>query len=638
MRAAAVPGTVTTTMSSSFRFIAASVVLAGTVLLAGDARANGRYPQAMQLLEDPSDADRLWLRTTYGVVASNDRGATWTWICEEAMGFSSASAFDPMFGVHESGTLLIGLTDGLRTSSNHGCDWQVAPNTPRDRLVMDLAVDQRVKSRALVLISYTEAREGGTDYVNEIWQTTDNAATFSLLANNLPPGLFSTTLDSAPSDPNRIYVSAMGLQRTDGGQTTTAVLARSDDRGKTWKRVALPARAEARAYIAAIDPRNADIVYVGTHEVSANESAGSALLYTSDGGESWREVFRGEAPMLGFALAPEGDEVMVGLGDPGSQYLSFPQGALGLWRAPTTTLNFEKIFDKSISCLTWSPNGLFACSRLHSAGFDVGVSTDRGQTFKVLQARNTVRGPMACGSSSGLAAVCTHERWAQLCDKDLGCVDAGPPDGGAGGGPSGELSPRRKQGGCGCRLPAGNAAPDGIAVLSVALVAARLRRRLRRAQFTSVCAEVRLSRLPAFRFDLHSEVSDLELRLHAVVYHTQSLVVERPWRQHDVCAHRIHSGSQRPNMQIVNARHPGELLHGAAQCSEVDVRGRALEEHADRFLHEDPCARKDEQANASRQDRIGQVPARRQHDETRHENSDGREQVAEYLEVGALHV
>src|SRR4051794_34190183 len=65
---------------------AVAAAIAISVVTPGTARANGRYPLASQLVVDPLDPDHLVARTTFGVLSSADAGATWRWVCEEALG------------------------------------------------------------------------------------------------------------------------------------------------------------------------------------------------------------------------------------------------------------------------------------------------------------------------------------------------------------------------------------------------------------------------------------------------------------------------------------------------------------------------------------------------------------------------
>jgi hypothetical protein len=409
--------------------LAGALTLGLTLFVPRLAAANGRYPQAMQLSEDPSDGSRLWLMSTYGLLTSPDRGRTWSWICEEALGVDSSISFDPVLGVHQNGSVILGLLDGLKTSRDRGCDWTYATDALKEQFIVDLAVHARLEQRALVLLSYGEAVDGGVHYTNQVWETTDNSSTFSLLANALPSDVLSTTLDSAPSDALRLYISAQ-VETGDITRSPPPVWLRSRNGGKTWEQRDLPLRGDVTPYIAAVHPTDANQVYLRTWQRTTDNVVSSALLHTSDAGDTWREILIQKAPMLGFALSPDGSTVLAGYGDPQSITIGFAPDALGIWRATAPDFNFERVFDKSINCLTWSEHGVYACSQLHASGFDVGLSRDQGSTFTAVQNHRTVLGPLACGRDAAVGALCTDHRWAMLCDLTLDCeppaADAGP--------------------------------------------------------------------------------------------------------------------------------------------------------------------------------------------------------------------
>jgi photosystem II stability/assembly factor-like uncharacterized protein len=76
-------------------------------------------------------------------------------------------------------------------------------------------------------------------------------------------------------------------------------LHRSEDRGKTWKPVALGTKDEHRDVMAIVaDPRDARTLYVATHE--------AGVFQTQDGGASWAQVNTGlgGADVHGVALDP----------------------------------------------------------------------------------------------------------------------------------------------------------------------------------------------------------------------------------------------------------------------------------------------------------------------------------------------
>src|SRR5690348_12401562 len=91
------------------------------VLLASSAWANGRFPAASQLVVRPGHPEQMSLRTTFGLLVSNDAGKSWDWVCETAMGYGGQE--DPGIGVTATGTTLLGTTQGLSESFDFDCDW-----------------------------------------------------------------------------------------------------------------------------------------------------------------------------------------------------------------------------------------------------------------------------------------------------------------------------------------------------------------------------------------------------------------------------------------------------------------------------------------------------------------------------------
>ena len=146
--------------------------LFGCLLASPPAAANGRYPYAQLLLTDPSNPDRLWMRSTFGVLTSTDRGCTWYWLCEQAIGYRGTE--DPMIGVMADGSLIGGIFDGLVTSRDHGCSWSFE-GPLEGKNVEDLAVDKRDPARAIA-VSSTGTSDGR--YENQVWQRTDSARTW----------------------------------------------------------------------------------------------------------------------------------------------------------------------------------------------------------------------------------------------------------------------------------------------------------------------------------------------------------------------------------------------------------------------------------------------------------------------------
>jgi hypothetical protein len=182
--------------------------------------ANGRFPAAQHVLVGPGAESRIIaLRVTFGFLVSDDGGATFHWICENALDYPT-SPFDPGYAVDPSGALHIGLLDGLMRVSSDRCDFAREPVAP-GRYLIDL--DQSVDGRTIVAVSSDNA----SGVTNRVFRSDDSGASFRALGDGLAGVLFET-LEMAPTDTQRVYLTAV----VEGAPRRVAFY-RSDDGGNT---------------------------------------------------------------------------------------------------------------------------------------------------------------------------------------------------------------------------------------------------------------------------------------------------------------------------------------------------------------------------------------------------------------------
>jgi hypothetical protein len=344
------------------------------------ALANGRFPAANHLVERPGHPEQLLLRTTFGFLYSFDRGQIWDWVCEKAFALPNwaQGQSDPAIALLASGTTLAGMTEGISVSGSNGCGWTV--QRPKDYFV-DVAISASVPGSAVAITGSAAGNiDGGTIFDSRVLRTNDDGVNWTAVGTPLDPTLIVETIDIAPSDPSRLYVSAIRGEI----ETLNASLLVSSDSGATWTEYDVPLdKSKERApFIAAVDPTDPDRVYVRT-----SGPLSSRLLVTNDAGKSFNEVFSG-GRMLGFALSPDGKRVFVG------------GPSIGVQTATTDNFRFEQRSTKQVECLMANASSLYACSN-EANGFLVGVSSDNGATFKDLLHFDTIRGPLACGGSDG---------------------------------------------------------------------------------------------------------------------------------------------------------------------------------------------------------------------------------------------
>lgn len=354
---------------------------AGAVTLAGlPALANGRFPAAGQIVVDPSNPTHLLVRTTYGLNVSHDNGAHWSWICEAAIGYGGTE--DPMVAITADGSIIAGIFEGLSASHDQGCQWDFAKAGLEDRYVIDLATERANPKNAVLLISNSI---GGSMFLTQLWETKDNATTWTVAGVDMPADFLGLTLDAAPSDLSRVYVSGRY-----GKPSYEGAIERTNDRGKTWQKLLIPGSNDlALPYIGGIDPQNPDVVYVRLDAAKTDQ-----LVVTKDGGTTWKNIFTSTGNLLGFAISPDGSTIAVG-GDTD-----------GLWTAPSSTLEFTQVSKISTRCLTWTTAGLYACADEFVDGFAAGVSTNQGKTFTPVMHLQILCGPLACAATTTNGAMC----------------------------------------------------------------------------------------------------------------------------------------------------------------------------------------------------------------------------------------
>lgn len=432
------------------------------IAASGTARANSTFPTASQLVAEPGDPSQLALRTTFGVVVSSDDGQSWTWTCEDALGYTNSL---PPITVLAGGALVLGVPDGITAGALGACDYAAAAGV--DANVLDLT---RIPGNATGVLAVAFDY---TTYSSQVFESDDAGASFTALSESYP-NFVATTIDVAPSDPDVIYVSGMPI-----ASGTLGLLLHSTDHGETFTTHEIPgAEGASWPYIGAVDPADPDKVYVRL------ASFPGRLKVTDDGGETFTEPLTIDTEMLGFALSPDGKTVVV----------SSPTS--GTFRADTDALDFEKVACQGVSCLMWDSEGLYACGNQSVDGFAVGRSMDEGRSYERVLDFSCVAPREDCDGATPVGATCPS-LWPMIqmqlegfgtCDPNApppqasGSCSGGGGSGGSansggtkagstavdGAGTSGATSSTPGNSGCDCRWTRGGPRAAWLALVSLA--------------------------------------------------------------------------------------------------------------------------------------------------------------------------
>lgn len=376
------------------------------------ALGNGRFPAASTLAFDPSDPRHLILGTTFGVLESYDAGDSFSWTCEVLLGLAEQE--DPMIAITESGNRLFATLSGV-VFSRDGCSFQRVPELEGD-IVPDLALS---RGRGGQVFAFRTVGVASGRFASELLRSDDHGEHWQVVGAPLPDHLLPLTVDIAPSDPDRVYLSA----RTDKEGNYASWLLRSDDGGETFEQLPIPDTSGQRlAFIAAVHPRDADTLYLRV------DAPTTVVMLSRDGGASFESVFTGEGRLLGFALSPNADELA--LGGPRD----------GVWIGGSDGSGLARRFDVGATCLGWNQSGLYVCSDALETGYSVGRSGDGVAPVEPLFLFEQLCGATACSSDTSAGSVCPAE-WRVTAPR-IGATCGVPPSGAGGTSGAGGASSR----------------------------------------------------------------------------------------------------------------------------------------------------------------------------------------------------
>jgi hypothetical protein len=379
-----------------------------------------------------------------------------------------------MFSITPKGTFIGSTFSGVALSPDVGCQWDFAKGPLQDLVFVDLSSRPATPEKVIAFASSYAGQDSNLNpfYESNLWETGDEGQSWTRLNPvTMDKALLGETVDVAPSDDQRIYVSML---ENAGMDNRVGKLLVSRDHGKTYETLVVPLEGSEKApFIAAVHPTNPDKIYIRTSNATDKPSR---LLLSEDAGKTYRTLFTGNGPLMGIAFNADHSKIWVG-------------GPLdGLHVASTTDFVFTKKIGISIQCLSFQTDGLWACSN-EAGGFVSGVSKDEGATFEPKLRLCGIRGTLACPPASRTNYECVQGgRAAQRAqtwpaqNARLGCVPAD--DAGADGSADAEAGPTLPPGdggdGGGCTLSAPSRySPFAAALAAIVASVALLRRRRR---------------------------------------------------------------------------------------------------------------------------------------------------------------
>lgn len=480
-------------LGTSVRKAALSWSLAlGTLLTPTLVRADGSFPDPLQVLLPPARPEQIILVTNFGLIFSEDAGRSWQFSCEQSL---SAYAGPYLLGAPPSSRIYaIASGSGLIYSDDDSCSWQAARGSLTNVLPYAFALDPSDSKHVYVIGVPRDDLHGR----ESIYASDDGGLTFGEPIFTAPERSALLTVLVAPNQPRTLYATLFSAPENHPS------LLRSDDRGEHWEVVAnlvdsLGANPFELLAIDADDPRKLFARVLG--------ASAEALAISDDGGMSF--VQRAEIPGKLKAFLKLASGTMLVGGTAGTVAVAF--------RSSDGGLSFEAWPEAPhVHALAERNGKLYIAADNFLDGYAIAESDDEGLSIEPLTGFKGVSGVKSCVipvCAESCAYYADIDLWpSTVCGGELE-PDPDPPsptEGGSGGeggteGTSPDVAPMggnadtdatpggqtdergslRARGGCACQLLGGRSADAWLSLGGVGVLLLLASRRRILSQFQS---------------------------------------------------------------------------------------------------------------------------------------------------------
>jgi hypothetical protein len=370
------------------------------------ARANGAFPDEFSVHFQPGAPRRILVGANFGLLVSEDDGATWRYSCEPWIVAGSNASVNPeasvsFYQVTADGVLLAQAVNVTR-STDQACTWPSATGL-EGQVLTDIFASPTDPTLVLTIVA--------TAFGSYLVPSHDGGKSFSAtpLYDTRPPGSTDllTGVEIARTDPAVMYMTTV---RTSGGG---AMLLQSTDSGVHWTPHDILADPGTQPRILGVDPVDKNTVYL-----RLLTGISDAIWITIDGGQTFEKPLTINGQFTSFLRATDGT---VYLGTAGGQLYVRPPGAAA-FEPPRPAPHLRCLGQRF-----GEPKRIYACGDSVVDGWSLYSTDDGGQTFTPVMKFTDIQGPLGCGS---VATNCAAH-WERI----KGVLGIGAPfDAGQGGG------------------------------------------------------------------------------------------------------------------------------------------------------------------------------------------------------------
>lgn len=281
-----------------------------------------------------------------GIYRSADAGRTWVHLGLRDGEQIPALAVDPrdpnrLFAAVLGHPYGPNAERGIYRSTDGGATWTKVldrgPNVGGSQVVLDPSNPE------VVYATLWESRlgpwEDGNQYEGThggVFKSTDGGTTWRQLTKGLPENLVQAQVAVAPSDERRLYMTLSTTKPSGYASAAGLGLYRSDDAGESWYKATDDPRPAMKIGggdlpIAAVDPKNADVVYSASIVTTRSVDGGKTWtsLRGAPGGDDYQNLWINPTnPAIILLVSDQGALVTVNRGETWSSWYNQPTAQL----------------------------------------------------------------------------------------------------------------------------------------------------------------------------------------------------------------------------------------------------------------------------------------------------------------------
>jgi hypothetical protein len=378
------------------------LLVSSALMWAAPAHADSNYPDPRQILLPPENPEQIILATNFGLILSDDGGASWLFSCEQAR---SAYAGPYLLGAGKQSRLFAVTSGaGLIYSDDASCSWHVSGGSLTDVIPYAMAIDPTDAQRVYAIGVPRQDLRGS----ESLYASNDGGLTFGEPLFTAEPHSALLTVMVAPSEPSTLFATLFTspehhpllLRSRNWGRAWEVVADLSDSLGNSpVELLAIDAQSERRLHVRVLGP---------SYE---------ALATSDDGGVSFVEAVSIPGKLNAF-LELESGTILVG-GVAGTEPIGYRSldGGRSYQRWPAAP---------GVHALAERNGKLYIAANNYADGYAIAESDDEGEHLRPLAGFADVRGVRSCARDS-CAKSCKYYADIELWPRAVCGPESEPP-------------------------------------------------------------------------------------------------------------------------------------------------------------------------------------------------------------------